>query len=101
MAGDDEEDTGLLRAMAFDAETYIQNFPWCKAIREFYFGNGFGGTVAIFLFRIQPTRPEVNEWSWVVVGDLPSACLAIDDCNTPSKALERYIAEATKWVELA
>jgi hypothetical protein len=101
MAGDDEHDTGLLRTLAFDAETYIQSFSWCKAIREFYFGNGYGGIVAIFLFRIEPTRPDVAEWLWVVVGDLPPAYLVIDECKTPSRALEAYIAEVSKWVELA
>ncbi len=101
MAGDDEQDTALLRTLAFDAETYIQNFSWCKAIREFYYGNGYGGIVAIFLFRIEPNRLHVAEWLWVVVGDLPPAYLMIDDCKTPSKALEAYIAEVSKWVELA
>ena len=101
MVGEDEEDTGVLRALASDAETYIQNHAWCKAIREFYYGNSYQGIVAIFLFRIEPARPEVDEWLWVVVGDLPPAYIVIDDCETPSKALEGYVREAMKWVELA
>jgi hypothetical protein len=101
MVGEDEQDTGVLRALASDAETFIQNHSWCKAIREFYYGNGYRGIVAIFLFRIEPTRPEVDEWLWVVVGDLPPAYIVIDDRETPSKALEGYIAEVSKWVELA
>ena len=101
MVGEDEQDTGVLRALASDAETYIQSYSWCKAIREFYFGNAYRGIVAIFLFRIDASRPEVDEWLWVVVGDLPSTYIVIDDCETPSKALEAYITEVSKWVELA
>jgi hypothetical protein len=43
----------------------------------------------------------VDEWLWVVVGDLPSAYLVIDVSKTPSQALESYIDEISKWVKLA
>ena len=101
MSGDDEEDTRLLQAMASEAQAYIQGFPWCKSVREAYFGDGFGGIVAIFLFRIEPSKANVDEWLWVVVGDLPSAYLVIDKSENPSQALEGYIDEMSKWVKLA
>jgi hypothetical protein len=50
MFGDDEEDIKLLQVMASDAQTYSQSFSWCKSIREAYFGDGYGGIVAIFFF---------------------------------------------------
>ncbi len=99
--GDGAEDTQLLREMAYKANHYISRFTWCRSIREAYFGDGYGKIVAIFLFRIEPSRPEVDEWLWVVVGDLPSAYLVIDACKTPSQALERYIDAISEWVELA
>lgn len=99
--GDDEEDIKLLLVMASEAQTYIQSFSWCKSIRETYFGNGFGGVVAVFFFRIEPYRKGLDEWLWVVVGDVPPAYLVIDDCKTPSQALEGYIEEMSKWVKLA
>lgn len=99
--GGDEEDTRLLRAMASEAQEYIQSFSWCKSIREAYFGDGYGGIVALFFFRIEPSKADVDEWLWVVVGDLPSAYLVIDVSKTPSQALEGYIDEMSKWVKLA
>lgn len=99
--GEDAEDTRLLQEMAFKANRYISRFSWCRSIREAYFGDGYGKLVAVFLFRIEPSRPEVDEWLWVVVGDLPSAYLVIDSCKTPSQALERYIDAIWEWVELA
>jgi len=99
--GDDAEDTRLLRAMAAKAHHYISRFSWCRSVREAYFGDGYGKIVAIFLFRIEPSRPDVDEWLWVVVGDLPSAYLVVDECPTPSQALERYIGEISEWVKLA
>jgi hypothetical protein len=101
MFGEDEEELRLLREMAAEAHTFLSSFSWCEEIREAYFGDGFGKIVAVFFFRIEPSRPEVDEWLWVVVGDLPSAFLVTDDCNAPSEALDGYIYEMSKWVKLA
>jgi hypothetical protein len=101
MVGGDDEDTKLLRVMAAGAENYVRCFPWCKRIREIYFGDGYGGIVAVFLFRIEPAKEGVDEWIWVVFGDVPPAYLVTDACKTPSQALEGYIEEISRWVELA
>jgi hypothetical protein len=101
MAGDDDEDTKLLRVMADGAAKYLKCFPWCKKIRSTYFGDGHGGIVGVFLFHIEPSRKGVDEWLWVVFGDVPPAFLVIDQSKTPSQALQSYIGEVSKWVELA
>src|ERR1700691_705646 len=101
MTGDDDEDDRLLKIMASGAQDYIRSFPWCKGIREAYFGDGYGGIVAVFLFRIEPAREGVDEWLWVVFGDVPRAYLVTDVCKTPSQALEGYMEEILKWVNLA
>jgi hypothetical protein len=101
MSGGDEKDKRLLQTMAQNAQGYIESYSWCKSIREIFFGNGVGGVVAVFFIRIEPSRSDVDEWLWVVVGDLPTAYLVIDDSDTPSQALESYIWEMSKWVKLA
>jgi hypothetical protein len=99
--GDSEEDTRLLTEMAQKARNYISSFSWCKSILKAHFGDGYGGIVAVFLFHIEPGQAQVDEWLWVVVGDVPSAYLVTDDCKTPSEALDSYVWEMSKWVELA
>jgi hypothetical protein len=101
MVGGDDEDIRLLRVMASGAQDYIRSFPWCKSIREVYFGDGYGGVVAVFLFHIEPTRADVDEWLWVVSCDVSPAYLVTDSCKTPSQALEGYIEEVSKWIVLA
>jgi hypothetical protein len=101
MVGDDEEDTALLLHMFEEAEQYLRSFSWCKSIVESFFGDGIGGIVAIFLFRIEPAHEGVDNWLWVVVGDIPHAYLVVDSCKTPSDALQGYIREMRKWVDLA
>jgi hypothetical protein len=99
--GEDPEDTRLLKSMATDGVNYLQAFSWCRSIEAQYFGAGIGGVVAIFFFGIVPSRPDADEWLWVVVGDLPSAHLVTDDCKVPSAALETYIGLMRRWTTLA
>jgi hypothetical protein len=96
-----EEGTAALCDMAEEAQSYLEAFPWCVSIEEGYFGDGVPDVVAVFLFRIDPSRPNIDEWLWVIVGDLPPAYLLTHISKTPSQAIEGYIEEMTKWVELA
>lgn len=101
MVGQDDEDTKLLRVMAAGAEKYLRSFPWCKSVREVYFGDGYGGVAAVFLFHIEPSREGVDEWLWVISCDVSPAYLVTDSCKTPSQALSAYVEEVSKWVQLA
>jgi hypothetical protein len=81
------------------ARAYLASFEWCRAIRECYIGDiAVGGVVTVLLFRIQPARPDVDEWLWVVVGDLPPAYLVVDDAPNPAAALDAYIGEMERWI---
>jgi hypothetical protein len=101
MPSDDDEDARFLQVMAEGAQNYIRCFPWCKGVREVYFGDGYGGIVAVFLLRIEPSRADIDEWLWVVFGDVPPAYLVTDLCQSPSQALAWYVEEISKWVRLA
>jgi hypothetical protein len=101
MFGGDAEDIRLLEIMASGAQQFLSSFAWCKSIREAYFGDGYGGIAAVLFFRIEPAKVDVDEWLWVIFGDVPPAYLVTDDCKTPSQALTAYIEEVSKWVKLA
>jgi hypothetical protein len=101
MVGDSKEDTILLREMAVRAADYLRSFPWCAAILESYFGGGVGKVFAIFLFHLVPAKAEVDEWLWVVVGDIPSAYLVTDECRSPADVFEMYDSGMSRWTELA
>jgi hypothetical protein len=101
MMGDSDADTKLLQRMAEDAQSFIVTFDWCTSIRNIYFGCGVGGVVGVFLCHIVPARKEVDEYLWLVVGDLPPAYLVTDESRTPSEALQTYIALMREWVAAA
>lgn len=99
MKGDDQEDTIELKNMLGEAKTYIQSFDWCLSVEEAYLGIGLPGIIAIFLFNIRPSRSEIDEWLWIVVGDMPPAYLSVIDSPNPASALDSYIGAMEDWVK--
>src|SRR5215475_267387 len=89
MAGEDGEETTLLKELASEARRYIMSFKWCHGITKEYFGFGVGGVMGLFLFNIN-ADVGIDEWLWVVVGDLPSCYFVTDDVCTISEALSVY-----------
>jgi len=99
MKGEDEEETTQLKEMLRQATSYLMSFSWCSGIRESYIGIGIGGVVAAFLFRIQPSREDVDEWVWIIVGDLPAAYITAENAPNPATALDGYIGAMQEWVD--
>lgn len=99
LSGDDPQETQELRKLAKRAEDYLASFSWCGAIKKSYVGIAEAGIVGVFLFQIHPSQPDVDEWLWVVVGDIPTAYLVTDDAPDPESALEAYISEMRAWTE--
>jgi hypothetical protein len=96
--GDDELDTKLLRQMSDQAVTYVQSFAWCLELHDRYFCDGYGGIVALFLFRVSIGGYRTPEWVWIIVGDLPSVYLEFEGFPTPQAALERYLEGVEEWL---
>lgn len=98
MTAESEEEKTRLLELGATAERYISGFRWCRGIAARYCGNGIGGVVGVFLFRIVPGAGGVDEWLWVIVGDIPPAYLVLDGAKSPSQALALYIREMSRWV---
>ena len=88
-----------LRELSDEATSFISSFRWCREVRERFLAVGVGGVIGVFLFRIEPALPGVDESLWVVVGDLPPAYLVCDSAPNWRGALRCYICEMRKWVE--
>lgn len=101
MVGEDEEETELLKAHLSEAANYVKGQKWCSGIVESYFGIGIGGVVAVFLFKIHPSAPEVDDYVWAVVGDIPPLYLTVEDCPNPACALDGYIGALEQWADAA
>ncbi len=97
IAGDDAEDTDLLKAMAADARSYIESHEWCPPIRTFSLGYGVGGVIALFHFEFTEAIDDTDSELWVVVGDLPSAYFVYEGNEHPAAALEQYCGLMEEW----
>ncbi|MRG97254.1 hypothetical protein [Polyangium spumosum] len=97
MRGEDDAETNELQAMLRAARDYMARFPWCAAIEEEHFGLGIGRVVGVFLFRIRPVG-AIDEWLWVIVGDVPMAYLVTDRASSPTQALEVYCELMDDWI---
>ncbi len=84
-----------------EAKSELNFYDWCSEILESYIGMFYAGVVGVFLFKIKPTSDEVDEWFWVIVGDLPPLYLTCDDSPNAACALDSYIGAMQEWVEAA
>jgi hypothetical protein len=98
LTGDDEQDTFLLRQMSVEARHYLESFSWCAAILDGWFAQGVGGIFGLFLFRILPASPEIEEWLWIMNGDLPSIYLGFDQAPSVQEAFREYIEGIRRWI---
>jgi hypothetical protein len=94
--GDEDLDSARV-----EARRYLKFYNWVLSIKGEYVGYGADGIIYIFLFEIEPGRPEVNQWIWVIVGDVPPAFIPADDATTPFEVLDAYIGALEEWVEAA
>ena len=83
------------------ARKYMENQQWCLRILETFLGIDEGYILGVFLFKIMPSDENIEEYLWVVVGDLPPLYLVTEAAPTPAFALLRYIEEMTVWAEAA
>lgn len=100
------DELNLIEGTAFvkfldEAREHLLFYKWCEGVLEEYVGAYYEGIVGIFLFRISPKLVGVDEWVWVVVGDLPPTYLTCEDSPNPAEALESYMGAMMEWVEAA
>ncbi len=95
--GDTPQDTRSLHAQSHAATEFLRQHDWCAEVVQLYSGLQVPDVFGLFLAQIRPTRKDVDNWLWVVVGDVPPAYLVLDDLPTPLAALERYLSLFEIW----
>ncbi|TSE10596.1 hypothetical protein C1D09_014705 [Mesorhizobium intechi] len=83
------------------ARRYLESHNWVSAIKSEYLGYRLDGVIYVFLFEFVPAEPNVPSWTWVIVGDVPSAYISCHHAKTPYVALDGYIGAMEEWVEAA
>lgn len=91
--------SGPLHGLEAEAANFIRSFAWSGQLLEMYEGFHEPDILGVFLVRLKPAQPQVDEWLWVVVGDLPAAYLVTDNAVTVDEAIEGYVEEMQRWVD--
>lgn len=91
MKGEDAEETSELKKLLEEATAYLKSFSWVRGIRAAYLGIGVDKILGVFLFEIVPSRSDVDDKLWVIVGDVPPAYITAEDAPNPATALDAYI----------
>ncbi len=94
-----EKDLADFQQMLEEAINEISFYDWCLDIVESYVGIFYPGIVGVFLFKIVRVNETVDEWLWVVVGDLPPIYIDLNESPNAACALDSYIGAMEEWVE--
>ncbi|MFT6408381.1 MAG: hypothetical protein ACJAQ6_001799 [Arenicella sp.] len=84
-----------------EAEAEVNQYAWNDGIKQSYFGIGEANVYAVFLFEIIPGRDDVDDFLWVIVGDLPTAYITCEEAPNPACALDGYIGAMEQWIDAA
>lgn len=92
--------SGLNNALN-EARSFISFYDWVSSIRTEFLGAEVDGILYAFLFEIVPARSDVDQWIWVIVGDIPPAYITCEDAQNPYEAVDAYVGAMEEWVNAA
>jgi hypothetical protein len=93
-----QTDRTLLSDLRSKLDRYLLEFRWVDEVQAVWWGTGVPPLVGVCLVRIV-TASDVDDFLWVIVGDLPSAYLVLDDLPTPQDAALCYLDHMKHWVD--
>jgi hypothetical protein len=94
------EEIQAILSLYYDAKNYIEDFDWCVSTKKCWYDKDHGiyEKIGIFLFEIEPINDTVDDFIWVIVGDLPSVYLD-KSVTTGEEALKTYCELMQEWAD--
>jgi hypothetical protein len=83
-----------------EAREYLEDFDWCISTKKCWYDKDHGiyEKIGVFLFEIEPINETVDDFVWVIVGDLPTVYLD-KSITTGQEALETYCELMQDWAD--
>ncbi len=82
-----------------EAYAFLDNKDCCDAIIKSWWGDNWEDMIGVFLFEIVPNEEEDLKYSWVVVGDLPTAHIREIEIKDEIEAIGRYVDLMKEWID--
>ena len=92
-------DPRSLKKFSDEAVIFLESHNWCKNIKNGYLDFGIDGILGVFYFEIETNSVNADNFLWVIIGDLPPAYIAINDCPNGYCALDAYVGEMQEWIK--
>ena len=80
------------------AKEFLEDQSWCVKTIKTWYDIGIYDKIGVFLFQIEPLNDTVDEFIWVIIGDLPTVYLD-QSVLTGLEALETYCELMADWSE--
>jgi hypothetical protein len=77
---------------------YINDFAWCREVKDSTLYLNLGSTLCVFLLEIDNAASNEDNFLWIMVGDIPSMYLDVYGAKTTIEVLSRYNALAKDWI---
>ncbi len=83
-----------------EAKEYLEAFDWCISTKNCWLDKDLSvyEIIGVFLFEIEPLNDTVDDFIWVIVGDLPTVYLD-KSVTTGQEALEAYCEIMQEWAD--
>jgi hypothetical protein len=78
---------------------YLSSLNWITEINDLNLAYGIGGIIGIFLAKVSTSYPDIPNYHWIIIGDLPPAYIDFEENSDWKAALDAYITEMSLWVE--
>src|SRR5437868_3215588 len=81
-----------------EAKAYLEKYIWCKNVVNGWFEVELSiyDKIGVFLFEIEPANEFVDDFVWVITGDLPTVYLD-KSIKTGNEALDVYCKLMSEW----
>lgn len=94
------EELQSILGLYYEARNHLESFEWCVSTKKAWYDkeHGIYEKIGVFLFEIEPINDTVDDFIWVIVGDLPSVYLD-KSITTGEEALETYCELMQEWAD--
>ncbi len=97
LSSDNTEDEAII-TLEKEAKEYLLSHNWCDEILDGWLAVSFEDILCIFLYHIRSSNINVDEYVWMVVGDIPPAYIDIESADNAKNVLKEYVDLMSDWV---
>lgn len=81
------------------ANEFLDTFSWARDRKNIWLAYFVPTVIGIFLVELDPQGRDIDQFIWVIVGDIPPAYLSPVYAKSPKDALDGYMGEMDAWAD--